>query len=475
MIPAVGHQRLLSRVLVALILGGLLWLAPLASRGSDEGSLPVPDWKGKVGVMLQGFHWNSAAHTGKRGGRAFWWDLVAKKSRTIGKHFDAVWLPPVSRAAVEDKHGPFAQGYLPYSLQDLNSDYGSEDKLRRALGKLNAKGVKPLADVVLNHISATPQVRNTPERFQLREDHRFNDLTAEDIVRESGGRGQPDTGQQFPLVADVDHRSAHTRQVYGGFLQRLQQAGFKGVRYDFAKGYSPSVIGDYNQRLRPDFSVTELWEDVNGVDNHRRSLLGYVQRTGYRTAVFDFTTKAVLQEAIPRGEYWRLVSRASPDGRIEDGRPAGLIGLAPNYAVTFVDNHDTGSSPGGNGQGGQKHWEFSGRDVMQGYAYVLTHPGIPCVYWPHYFDWTSPFQQHPMKREIDRLIGLRRQQGIGSDSTVRVLAADREKYAAIVDGRLAMKIGPGQWSPPGADGQWKLAAQGLNYQVWTLAAGVARR
>lgn len=104
---------------------------------------------------------------------------------------------------------------------------------------------------------------------------------------------------------------------------------------------------------------------------------------------------------------------------------------------------------------------------MQGYTYILTHPGIPCVYWPHYFDWTAPFEQHAMKQELDRLIGIRKQQGIASDSKVSVMAADHDKYAAIIDCKLAMKIGPGQWTPPASTGEWKIAAQGRDYQVWT--------
>ena len=53
--------------------------------------------------------------------------------------------------------------------------------------------------------------------------------------------------------------------------------------------------------------------------------------------------------------------------RDKDGRPPGLIGWLPQYAVTFVDNHDTGST--------QRHWPFPDDKVLIGYAYVLTHPG----------------------------------------------------------------------------------------------------
>ena len=42
----------------------------------------------------------------------------------------------------------------------------------------------------------------------------------------------------------------------------------------------------------------------------------------------------ILQEAMGRGEYWRLVD--------SQGRPPGVLGMWPSRSVTFVDNHDTG-------------------------------------------------------------------------------------------------------------------------------------
>eukprot|EP00879_Flechtneria_rotunda_P027946 GHRR01030006.1.p1 GENE.GHRR01030006.1~~GHRR01030006.1.p1 ORF type:complete len:180 (-),score=10.02 GHRR01030006.1:406-945(-) len=51
----------------------------------------------------------------------------------------------------------------------------------------------------------------------------------------------------------------------------------------------------------------------------------------------------------------------------------------PSKAVTFIENHDTGST--------QNHWPFPADQVGAGYAYIMTHPGIPCVFWDHYFKW----------------------------------------------------------------------------------------
>lgn len=66
-----------------------------------------------------------------------------------------------------------------------------------------------------------------------------------------------------------------------------------------------------------------------------------------------------------RGEYWRL-----RDGK---GKPPGLLGWWPSRAVTFLENHDTGSTQG--------HWRFPGGALEQGYAYILTHPGARRPHW----------------------------------------------------------------------------------------------
>uniref|UniRef100_A0A0D3ENN5 1,4-alpha-D-glucan glucanohydrolase n=1 Tax=Oryza barthii TaxID=65489 RepID=A0A0D3ENN5_9ORYZ len=88
-------------------------------------------------------------------------------------------------------------------------------------------------------------------------------------------------------------------------------------------------------------------------------------------------------------ELWRL--------RGEDGKAPGMIGWWPAKATTFVDNHNTGST--------QHLWPFPSDKVMQGYAYILTHPGNPCIFYDHFFDWG-------LKDEIERLVSIRNRQGI---------------------------------------------------------------
>lgn len=50
---------------------------------------------------------------------------------------------------------------------------------------------------------------------------------------------------------------------------------------------------------------------------------------------------------------------------------------------------------------------------------------------------------------------------------IKILKADRDVYAAEIegrDGRVLMKIGPGDFSPKGSD--WSIADCGHNWGVW---------
>ena len=196
----------------------------------------------------------------------------------------------------------------------------------------------------------------------------------------------------------------------------------------------------YNDATAPAFSVVEVWDDfdINNPDAHRQKLCDYIDSVGGNgRSAFDFTTKAVLQQAVGAGEYWRL--------KDAQGKPAGLIGWWPTKAVTFLDNHDTGASTGGTGE---NMWPFPSDHIMEGYAYILTHPGVPCVYWPHFFDWG-------LHDQIKALIQLRKSAGINSASQVSVQAAPaatRPSWTASSRSRSAPRTGAraraGPWPPP---------------------------
>ncbi|GLT46969.1 hypothetical protein SLA2020_206940 [Shorea laevis] len=200
------------------------------------------------------------------------------------------------------------------------------------------------------------------------------------------------------------------------------------------------------ENTSPNFAVGEKWDDLSlgqgGPDAHRGALKDWVNAAGGSVTAFDFTTKGVLQAAV-QGELWRL--------KDSNGKPPGLIGILPQNAVTFIDNHDTGST--------QKLWPFPSDKVMQGYAYILTHPGIPSIFYDHFFDWG-------LKEEIGKLVAIRNRNGISTTSSVNILAADADLYVAAIDEKIMVKIGPKMDLGNLIPSDFQVATSGNNYAVW---------
>lgn len=71
----------------------------------------------------------------------------------------------------------------------------------------------------------------------------------------------------------------------------------------------------------------------------------------------------------------------------------------PGQSVTFVDNHDTGSS--------QQHWPFPADRLGLGYAYILTHPGVPCLFAEHYWGRDQGGADTDLRDTIDALLKVR--------------------------------------------------------------------
>ena len=63
---------------------------------------------------------------------------------------------------------------------------------------------------------------------------------------------------------------------------------------------------------------------------------------------------------------------------VDSGRCAGILGLDAERAVTFAENHDTSQLAIVGGRFGTM------TKVLRGYAFILTHPGVPCIYHGDY-------------------------------------------------------------------------------------------
>lgn len=388
-------------------------------------------------VMLQGFYWDSNDETS--------WQKLYYISGDISGNFDIVWLPPSAFSSG-------GTGYMPKQWSNQNSTWGADYELVRLIDALKANDCRSMADIVVNHRDTkSTWVDFFEDDFGSYGKFQFtpkvickNDEAVTTGHLSANEAGDWDTGDNFDGTRDLDHNNTYVREAIKAYLKWMKnEMKYDGWRYDMVKGFDGKFINEYNNAGKAYISVGEYW------DGNYDAVWGWINATGKTSTAFDFPMKfSALNQGLAAGNY---AAMAWEDGITK--RPAGLIHSQQSrrYAVTFIDNHDTY----------REESKYRG-DVQQANAFILSSPGIPCVFYPHWRD---------NKEAINAMIKARKSVGLHNESDVEVQHTDGyyKAYSIGTCGSMLTYIGPSSnWAgdaPVG--GGWTKACGGTNWAMYT--------
>jgi len=365
------------------------------------------------GVMMQGFYWDSYSETS--------WAKLQAQADEIAPFFQIIWIPQSGWC-----NNDYTMGYMPVYYFKQKSSFGSERELRSMIATYREKGTGFIADVVLNH------------RNNIGENGSWIDFPVEtwngntyqmgstDICQNDDGGTTAnwasqnglslsinyDTGDDWPGCRDLDHKNPNVQYIIKDYLKfLLEDIGYVGFRYDMVKGFYASFIADYNMAVKPTFSVGEYFDGTAKIKEWVNNTKGYVSDKP-TSAAFDFAFRYRVRDAID-SHNWRNLGW--------DEKPLADC-YEKQYAVTFIENHDTEHRISGEVQ--TPIW----RDTLAANAYLLAMPGTPCVFYRHWADCKYPLKQ---------MILARRTAGVTNISTSEEKWTDDNFYAKAAYGKYS--------------------------------------
>ncbi|MCQ2348800.1 MAG: alpha-amylase family glycosyl hydrolase [Paludibacteraceae bacterium] len=438
-------------------------------------------------VLLQGFYFDSyevdTAHAGTELYGDTRWTTLEKQVGEIGAYFDLIWLPPSALAA--------GTGYHPRQFSNQNSDWGTRAELQNLIHSFHNVGTKVVADIVINHIEAMASwcdfsVQNFGEYGLFEPDGSWickydemnweNDPDPEkrqwkDEAGECWGTatGNPDDGENWEGARDWSHDMPKVQEMFKAYLRWMKDViGYDGWRYDKGDGYNNWHMWNYNRASMPDIAFMECWKGNNELKQR-------IEDSKRDVMAFDFQNQYLVFKngGIQDGNF----GKCGVNDKADWGDGAGLVQEGyKKYAVTFVDNHDmflrNDQEFCGNGNSMKP---ANKNKLLQANAYLLSMPGMPCIFYPHWYQY---------KAEIRDMINARRVAGVHSESEVREEEfSDYDNfnasgYKATVVGTNGLLIitlgkktiqeatGSNIWL---AENGYKKMAYGEGYAIWVKA------
>ena len=408
-------------------------LALLLCMSTSQETMAAEGWPANYGgVMLQGFYWDSYADTN--------WANLESQADELSNSFSLIWIPQSAKAT----HNP-SMGYDPlYWFSDYNSSFGNKSQLVSMIKTFKSKGLGTIADIVVNHRGNVSNWVDFPKEtyngvtYQLQSTDIVSDddngatlswankngyslsSNTEETSESYGGKCEGWDGMR-----DLDHSSKNVQDNVKAYLKMLlsDEFGYVGFRYDMAKGFPAKYFAMYNQTANPTYSVGEFWD---GNASYCKKWLNSTKQDGViQSALFDFPFRYTVRDAINKSN-WSNLGNTSVISDVNFRQ----------YAVTFVENHDTERRS-------NAEQDPIKKDTLAANAFLLAMPGTPCVFLKH---WQA------YKTEIAAMIAARKAAGITNTSNFTNQKSTSGCYVNLVNDKLLVVVGSLAGSyPAGSD------------------------
>lgn len=344
------------------------------------------------------------------------WEQMEEEAQKLRNHgVTDLWLPP----AYKGIHGDKDAGYGVYDLFDLGefdqknslkTKYGSKEDYLKAVRAIKEAGMSVLPDIVFNHKMGAdekesvevevinPVLRSEvlgqteieawtkftfPKRNGKYSDFEWNkkhfkgidyavNQTKDQLYRFKGKSWDKNIDRElynydYLMGADVDVEDPEVFQELVDFGQWYHDLiAYDGFRLDAVKHINFGFFKKWIQALDIDkelFVIGEYWShDV-------RALTNYLMEEEFSMSLFDVPLHYNFYEASKKGARYDM----------RDIFKGTLVLSNPDYAITFVDNHDT--------QLGQSLESWVNPWFKRlAYALILLRPhGIPTVFYGDYY------------------------------------------------------------------------------------------
>ena len=355
------------------------------------------------------------------------WKTLLPQASEIAAFFDYIWLPPSANGD--------GAGYHPKNYGDQNSNWGTRAELEALIEAFHNAGAKVVADIVINHCAGWNTWCDFPA-FDFGEygvfypdasyicqndevNAEWSKPTVEDPTSGSGAcwgtaTGNYDDGENWDSARDWAHDMPKVQEMFIAYLKWMRNVmKYDGFRYDKGDGFNNWHHYNYNKHSKPEIAFMECYKGTDQIQERINGANGDIMALDFdlKWHVFDsFAGWNYNGERGPRGDC--IMSRG-------DGK----------HSVTFIESHDWFLRPDNEnefgGRGNSMKPELKAR-LMQANAFMLSMPGVPCVFYPHWQKY---------KEDIKPMIMARKWAGVHSESEVKDESATGTGYQATIVGK----------------------------------------